>query len=64
MKMETTYIVKTAVLCMYYTQEAIYGMPSIALSLTWYVCAVLYQPALLAQEALCLWHCVVISGQY
>ena len=49
---------------MYYTQEAIYGMPSIALSLTWYVCAVLYQPALLTQEALCLWHSLVISGQY
>ena len=25
---------------MYYTQEAICGMPSIALGLTWYVCAV------------------------
>ena len=41
---------------MYYTQEAISGMSSIALSLTWYICAMLYRPALLTQEALCLWH--------
>ena len=55
---------KTAVLSMYYTQEAISGMSSIALSLTWYICVVLYRPALLTQESMCLWHYMVISGQY
>ena len=37
---------------MYYTQEAISGMSSIALSLTWYFYVVLDRPTLLTQVVL------------